>query len=77
MAEIAAYAPPMSTLEQIEAAAVRLPEAQKEELLVFLAKILRSSRGTPLPSPRIFTKEEIAGWITEDEADMRQIRSEL
>jgi hypothetical protein len=63
----------MSTLQQIETDAERLPASQKEELLIFLAMKLRSDRKAALP--RKFSKEEIAGWIAEDEADMRRITS--
>ena len=60
---------PMSTLEEIEAAADALPAEEKQELMLFLASRLRSS-GAPMPDPRKFTREEMARWIAEDEADM-------
>jgi hypothetical protein len=63
----------VSTLAEIEAAADRLPAAEKQELLLFLATRLRAERGV-LPEPRKFTKEEMDGWIAEDEADMRRLR---
>jgi hypothetical protein len=63
----------MSTLAEIEVAADRLLPEEKQELLLFLATRLRAERGT-LPEPRKFTKEEMAGWIAEDEADMRRLR---
>jgi hypothetical protein len=63
----------MSTLTEIEVAADRLLPEEKQELLLFLATRLRAERGT-LPEPRKFTKEEMAGWIAEDEADMRRLR---
>jgi len=63
----------MSTLAEIEAAADTLPPEQKQELFLFLASRLRSS-GVQLPPPREFTKEQIAAWIAEDEADMQEFR---
>jgi hypothetical protein len=61
----------MTTLAEIETAADALSPEQKEELLLFLAVRLRSQRAA-LPEPRKFSREKIAGWIAEDEADMRQ-----
>jgi len=63
----------MSTLAEIEAAAEALTPEQKQELLLFLATRLRA-QGTKLPEPRKFAREQIAGWIAQDEADMRQFR---
>ena len=63
----------MTTLTEIEVAADRLAPEEKQELLLFLATRLRAERGA-LPEPRKFTKEEMAGWIAEDEADMRRLR---
>jgi hypothetical protein len=63
----------MSTLTEIEAAADRLPPEEKQELLLFLATSLRKERGS-LPAPREFSREQLAAWITEDEADMRRLR---
>jgi hypothetical protein len=63
----------MSTLAEIEAAADALPPEQKQELLLFLAARLRA-HGPPLPEPRKFSREQIEGWIEEDEADMRRLR---
>lgn len=61
----------MSTLAEIEAAADALPPEQKQELLLFLAARLRA-QGARLPEPRDFSREEMAAWIAEDEADMRR-----
>ena len=61
----------MSTLTEIEAAADTLPPAQKRELLLFLAMRLRAE-GAALPVPWTFSREQMAGWIAEDEADMRR-----
>jgi hypothetical protein len=63
----------MSTLAEIEAAADALSPEQKQELIVFLAARLRSS-GAKLPPPRKFTRDQIANWVAEDEADMRRFR---
>lgn len=63
----------MSTLAEIEAAADSLPPEQKQELILFLATRLREA-GVKLPEPRQFTREQIDGWIAEDEADMRRFR---
>lgn len=65
----------MSTLVEIEAAADRLPVEQKEQLLLFLASRLRAA-GAKLPEPRALSREEIAGWIAEDETDMRQFQGQ-
>jgi hypothetical protein len=63
----------MSTLAEIEAAAEALPPEQKQELLLFLAARLRA-QGARLPEPRKFPRDQIAGWISQDEADMKQFR---
>lgn len=62
----------MSTLAEIEAAADSLPSEQKEELLRFLAIRLRKERA--LPKPRIYSDEELAAMIAEDEADGKSLR---
>jgi hypothetical protein len=64
----------MVTLAEIESAAAGLSPAEKQELMLFLASRLRAE-GAPLPEPRTFTSDEMAGWIAEDEADMRRLRS--
>jgi hypothetical protein len=63
---------PMSTLAEIEAAADSLPAEQKEELLRFLAMRLRKERS--LPKPRIYSEEELATMLEEDEADGERFR---
>lgn len=63
----------MTTLAEIEAAAEDLPPEEKQELILFLATRLRGA-GVKLPEPRKFTREQIAGWIAEDEADMQRFR---
>ncbi len=65
----------MSTLTEIEIAAATLPPEQKQELMLFLAARLRGE-GAKLPEPRQFSRDEIAGWIAEDEADMQRFREQ-
>lgn len=63
----------MNTLLEIESAAETLPEPEQRELLLFLMERLRS-KGPALPEPRVFSQEEIQGWISEDEEDMRRFQ---
>lgn len=63
----------MSRLEEIEEAADQLSPAEQQELLLFLASRLRSE-GRTLPPPREFSSEQIASWISEDEAGFRRFR---
>jgi hypothetical protein len=61
----------MSPLLEIEAAAALLPPVERQQLIVFLARSLRED-GARMPVPQRYTKEEIQGWLTEDEAELRQ-----
>ena len=61
----------MSKLDEIEAAADALPPEQKQELMLFLGARLRA-QGARLPKPREFSREQLAAWIEEDEADLRR-----
>jgi hypothetical protein len=62
----------MSTLAEIEAAADSLSSEEKEELLRFLAMRLRKER---VPAkPRLYSEEELASMIAEDEADGERFR---
>lgn len=72
-AQKAGHFPRMSTLTEIEEATETLPPEQKQELILFLAASLRAD-GALVPPPRRFSKEEMAGWIAEDEADMERFR---
>jgi hypothetical protein len=61
----------VSKLEEIEAAADALVPKEKQELMLFLAARLRGHE-FQMPEPRKFAREQMAGWIAEDEADMRR-----
>jgi hypothetical protein len=63
----------MSTLAEIEDAAEALSPEQKQELFLFLAARLRGNAGQVAP-PREFSREQIEGWIADDEAGMRRFR---
>jgi hypothetical protein len=63
----------MSTLAEIETAADALTLEQKQELLLFLAARLRA-QSAKLPEPRKFSREQVSGWIAQDEADMQKFR---
>jgi hypothetical protein len=65
----------MKTLSEIERAAESLPPAQKTELMLFLAQLLRKEQA-PLPEPRVFSNSQIEGWMREDEEAMRKFLSE-
>jgi len=61
----------MSNLDEIEAAAEALAPEEKQELMLFLATRMRG-QGLQMPEPRKFSRDQMAGWIAEDEADMRR-----
>ena len=65
--------PADEALTEIENATEQLPAEQKQELMLFLAARLRTA-GAKLPEPRQFSREQMAGWIAEDEADLQQFR---
>ena len=62
----------MNTLADIETAANALTDAEKQELLLFLAASLRRDR-INAPAPRQFSAETIKAWIAEDEADFERL----
>jgi hypothetical protein len=62
----------MSSLAEIEVAAESLSQQEKEALLRFLAMRLRRARAEI--SPRIYSDEELASMLAEDEADGRSLR---
>jgi len=64
----------MSTLAEIEAAAESLPPEEKEKLLRTIAIGLRKDRSPP--APRIYSEEELASMLAEDEADGERLRPE-
>jgi len=70
---LAKYSNDMSTLAEIEKAADALPASQKQELMLFLAARLRGE-GARLPEPRKFSREQIRGWIAEDEAELERLQ---
>ncbi len=61
----------MSTLSEIEEAADVLPLREKQELVFFLLTRLRSD-GAEWPAPRVLPKEQIEGWIADDEAGYKK-----
>ena len=63
----------MSKLAEIQAAAEALPPEEKQQLLLFLATRMRAERAQA-PEPRKFSDAQMAGWIAEDEADMRHFQ---
>jgi hypothetical protein len=64
----------MTTLSEIEAAAESLTSEEKQELLRFLAMRLRGQRRAA--KSRIYSDEEIAAMLEEDEADGQRLRQE-
>lgn len=65
----------MSTVQEIEEAAERLPLEEKEGLLRFLAIRLRKDRAQP--HPRIYSPDEVSSMLAEDEADGERLRKSL
>ena len=63
----------MSSLMDIEQAAVKLPPQQQQQLLRFLLRVVPVA-DAELPAPRQFSQEEIQCWLAEDEASMRRFR---
>jgi hypothetical protein len=61
----------VSKLDEIEAAAEALAPEEKQELMLFLATRMRA-QGLQMPGPRKFSSDQMAGWMAEDEADMRR-----
>lgn len=65
----------MSTLAEIEKAAEKLSQQQKQELMLFLGAKLRAERAG-LPDPRQFSREQVQSWVAEDEADLKSFREQ-
>jgi len=63
----------VSKLDEIEAAAEALPQAEQQQLMLYLATRLRAY-GARLPEPRKFSGEHMAEWVAEDEADLRHLK---
>jgi hypothetical protein len=63
----------VSKLDEIEAAVEGLALEEKQELMLFLATRMRA-QGAHMPEPRKFSRDQMAGWIAEDEADMRRFQ---
>ena len=64
----------MSTLAEVQAAADTLAPEEKQELILFFAAARLRSAGVHLPPPRKFSREQIAAWIAEDEAEIQRFR---
>jgi len=62
----------MTTLAEIETAAAALSDAEKQQLLLFLAAGLQA-QGAPLPETPLRSREMMFDWMAEDEAAMRRI----
>jgi hypothetical protein len=65
----------VSTVQEIEEAADLLSTEQKEGLLRFLAIRLRKDRAQSVP--RIYSRDEFASMLAEDEADGERFRKGL
>jgi hypothetical protein len=63
----------VSKLDEIEAATEALAPEEKQELMLFLATRMRG-QGPQMPEPRKFSRDKMAGWIAEDEADLRRFQ---
>ena len=64
----------MSTLLEIETVAQTLSPGEQQQLLLFLASRLRAAPSA-LPSPRQFSREQVSGWVAEDEAGWQSFQS--
>jgi hypothetical protein len=63
----------VSRLDEIEAAADGLALEEKQELMLFLATRIRAQRVQKL-EPKKFSRDQVSGWVAEDEADMRRFQ---
>lgn len=61
----------MSTLAEIESATRQLSLAERQQLLIFIAQMLREE-GQSLPEARTFSDAEMQTWMDEDEQDLKQ-----
>ena len=62
----------MSTLMDIEQAAVKLPAQEQQQVLRFLLRVVPVAE-VELAASRQFSEEEIQGWLAEDEESMRRL----
>jgi len=60
-------------LAEVEHAAANLAPEDQKQLLRFLLRILPMNE-SELPEPRVFSDEEVQGWLAEDETSIRQFR---
>lgn len=65
----------MSTVQEIEEAADRLPLEEKEGLLRLLA--IRLRKDLDQPHPRVYSPAEISSMLAEDETDGARLRKSL
>jgi len=65
----------MTTLAEIETAAAALSDAEKQQLMLFLASRLQA-QASPLADSSARAQEMIFDWMAEDEAAMRRIHPE-
>lgn len=63
----------MSSVQEITEAVSHLDQEDLGQVGLFVLRKIRESGR--LPEPRRFTKEEVEGWIAEDERDMADLRA--
>ena len=62
----------MTTLAEIETAAAALSDAEKQQLMLFLAARLQAQAASQSEKP-LRSREMMFDWMAEDEAAMRRI----
>jgi hypothetical protein len=62
----------MTTLAEIETAAAALSDAEKHQLMMFLAARLQAQAASQSETP-LLSRELMFDWMAEDEAAMRRI----
>jgi len=65
----------MSSLLEIETAARQLSPQERRQLLILIAQSL-SAEKAELPSPRLFSPQQIREWIDRDDADFEKLRED-
>lgn len=63
----------MSSVQEITTAVDKLPLGELQEVGLFVLRRMRE-KGS-LPPVRLFTKEQVDGWIAEDEREMAALRA--